>query len=322
MALSRNQAVTIFVAAILVVSSLVFVYYSEGQGGNSSSLTFPTTGVSTTLPWVAPPYAQRIVLARMYQQGDWSIPGVSSQQVASALAALRPTYVSGLIRVAINTSLTQQMISDFNTVRDAVLAVSPNAKFDVELNAEDYSSASQVVGKMQSINQQIHIDIWFFDYYQQGYQAAPQAFAAAVAYAHSQGQLIGGNVGNDVTLPYGNLTYPQGSDFVAVPDNNFAVSSERIAQLRSQNASIPIFVHINNNPQIGPTAESCVFINNYSYGQRSAYQTSLAEGQSQLGYSYMYAAFFPECPARTSYNFLADGSMQQVIVDLLATYNY
>jgi len=113
----------------------------------------------------------------------------------------------------------------------------------------------------------------------------------------------------------------RGSDFVAVPDNNFVLSTQRLQQVRQENSTIPILVHLNNNPQNGPSTESCVFIQDYTAQQRAAYQTSLAAGQSRDGYGYMYSVFFPLCPSRSSYNVLGDSGMLQTLSNLLAKFN-
>jgi len=310
---SSKLIITGFALALLLGGSFAFLFLTGAIGRTTqTSIETSSTGPQTMF--------SRVVLARFYQQQDWTVPGESSSQVADAVASLRPTYVSGVLRVSSNTSLTQNMISDFNTIRSSVLGRSPMAKFDFVLNAQDYTSASQIQSKMQTINSQIHVDIWFFDYYEEGYVAHPTVMEAAVGYAHSQGQLVGGNLDSGLDLSTTSPEFPSGSDFVSVPDSNFVVSPQRLQQVRSEAPTVPILVHTNNNPQNGPTSESCVYINGFSEQQRVAYETQMAQNQTRFGYFYMYNVFFPLCPVGTSYNSLTDGSMLQIVENLLNTY--
>jgi hypothetical protein len=302
---------TIFIVlTLLILSSLTMV---DAIGARQRSTTSTTSSTSTG----GSSLFSRVVLARAYQQHNWTLPGVTVTQVANTLASLGPTYVSGLIRLDGQLHLTTKMIQNYNLIRNAVLSKSPNAKFDFTLNPVEYNNSQQLITKMAGINALIHVDIWFFDFYDQAYNTNSTMVTAAIQYAHSHGQLIGGNVGQARS----ESPFPPGSDFVAAPDSNFSVPLHTLKVVRQQSATIPILVHINNNPQQGPTTESCVYINGYTYQQRVKYETGMAKNQTTYGFTFMYNVFFPQCPSNISYNVLADGSMLQVVQTLLNKYN-
>ena len=89
-----------------------------------------------------------------------------------------------------------------------MLAKNPDAKFDVVLNPYNYNTTTEILTAMKTINSKLKIDIWFFDDYAPAYKANPVPLDAAISYAHSLGQYIGGNVWG--------TSVPPGSDFVAV----------------------------------------------------------------------------------------------------------
>jgi len=307
---SSTLTLAIVLAVVLIAAGAFAILYLRpmphhvGNGGSTqTSLVIPSQ------------ILQRVVLARIYQGATWTLSGETPQSVGSAIAKLDPTYVSGLIRLASTDTLSQQQSNDYKTIRSIVLQTSPTAKFDVVLNAQQYSTPDQMLSQMRDINSKIHVDLWFFDFYYEGYSFSPQTIEAAIGYAHSQGQYVGGNVwGKNI---------PPGSDFVATDDgvpSQFSLDLERVATLTTD-YGIPVLVHLNNNPQNGPSTESCVFMNDWSESQRASYVTSLAQGQGSGGYRYMYNVFFPECPAGVAYDSLTDGSMFSTLTSLMSTYN-
>ncbi|MHB8567563.1 MAG: hypothetical protein ACYC7D_13865 [Nitrososphaerales archaeon] len=304
---SRFLLVGLLIIIVAGGSIIAFMIYMQNQQVPTS-----TTSTSLTSTGNIDAILKRIVLGRMYQQGSWVLPGETPTSVGQAIAKLDPTYVSGLIRLASTDTLSAQQIADYNTVRNIVLQTSPNAKFDVVLNANQYSSSQQIVSQMQAINSKIHVDIWFFDFFNVGYKSSPDTIEAAISYAHGQGQLISGNDFGDQV--------PPGSDFATITDNNFVLDLSQISSIKST-YGIPVVVHLNNNPQNGPSTESCVFITDYSTAQRQSYVTQLAQGQASGGYLFMYDVFFPQCPVGTAYDATQDGSMYQTIQNLMSTYN-
>ena len=105
-------------------------------------------GASATDPAIS----DRSATGRLWQSSLYALMNVNVDvnTFASAIANFTPTYVSGVLRLAPHFQMTQEMVSvprynvfltsfqidDYNTVRTAVLAKSPNAKLDVELNLD------------------------------------------------------------------------------------------------------------------------------------------------------------------------------------------
>ncbi len=83
------------------------------------------------------PDATRVATVRIYQHNDWTIPGENPSSVAKTLASLKPTWVSSLIRYDEGERPQADEIAAWNKIRAAVRAVSPDAQFGIELNAEE-----------------------------------------------------------------------------------------------------------------------------------------------------------------------------------------
>jgi hypothetical protein len=313
---SSNTLTTTPTKVTSTSSSLATRSTQTSTVSTSSTSSSATTTASSSHSESFSSIFQRVVVARVYQGSNWTLSGQTPTTVGRAIAGLNPTYVQGLFYLGSKFNLTQQQVSAYETIREIVLQSSPTARFDVELDALQYNTTAQVVSKMRTINSQLHPDIWFFDYYQPGYLKSPTTIGAAVAFAHSQGQYVGGNVGAGANK----TTAPLGSDFLSLGDNNFTLSLSQISSLRMA-YGVPILVHLNSNPQFGPTTESCVFIDQWTEGQRASYVTTLASGQGQGGYVYMYNVFYPECPARVAYDSLTDGSMYSTLSLLVLRYN-
>jgi hypothetical protein len=264
----------------------------------------------------------RPVLSRGYEQNNWVLTnsgGTGDRETAAAvgaaLAALKPTYVSGLIYLENITTVSQTMIDDWSTIRAAVLAQNPNAKFDVEISLnpappapnEPFASPAALVAKMTTVDSELHPDAWWFDFYSNEEDAAPDVIAAAVSYAHSHGQLVGGNV-------FGGKV-PPGSDAVAFVDDpvsgsqfGFDFSRTEVASLKSSSPSTVLIGHLQSNAQNGPTTESCVYINQWNESQRLSYLTYWASQQSSVGFTFMYPVFYPLCPGGYAFDPLQDPS--------------
>src|SRR5690242_18558754 len=97
------------------------MYFSPGFGGLQSittvtvigTITITITDTSTTTSTstqssgpqnlaLKSPTFYRPVIARVYGDtsfGQWAVPGLSAVEVGSAIAAMNPSFVSGLVRV-------------------------------------------------------------------------------------------------------------------------------------------------------------------------------------------------------------------------------
>jgi len=271
--------------------------------------------ISTLSPYISQKSLERVVVARIYNQGQWTLPNETAVTVGVAIAKLNATYVSQLIRLSATAQLTPQMIINYNTVRHVVSVANPNAIFDIVLNAMEYPNSSSIVNRMQTIIAAIHVDGFYFDFYHPAYKTYPQVVEDGISYAHSQGKFVAGDI-------FGGSFIPPNTDFIVCCEGNFTVDQNRLIKFHlTYGPDYPILVHLNNNPSHYPYTESCVFMYNYNTTQRQSYVAELARNQTQMNYHYMYNVFFPQCPTRLSYDSLNDGTMFRTIKNLMGKYN-
>jgi hypothetical protein len=265
-----------------------------------------------------PPKQTRIVSARVYQHGTWVVPGETPDTVGKAIASLKPTLVSGLIRFEPGEAVKDHEVDAWNTIRERVLRVSPDAHFGVELNALAYTSPGQVAAQMSEIRSKLEPSGWFFDFYTPAYKRRPDVVEAAVKSAHENGEWVGGNafgLGQDPKVP-------PGSDYLAVQDIDFALNLSRVRELAKK---IPVAVHLGNNPG-HPNSTGCLFIDKLDTAKREAYVRMRAGQQQANDFRFAYPVLFPECDFNPpkgliSFNAIKDGSMLPTIKQLLDRYD-
>lgn len=298
---------------------------------NPSSLSWTFNGMATSTVF------ERAVISRLYEGNAYTEKTQGGgpyretvDQYAAALAGLTPSYVSGLIYLNNSQTATTQMISDFNTVRNAVLAVNPNAKFDVELSlnpaqAKPYANPAALVAVMTTLDAQFHPDAWNFDFWSDALNSKPGWVTAAVAYAHAHNQMVGGNV-------FGSKV-PPGSDFVSFVDDpvsgstyGFDFSTTEITNLRANSPSTILIGHLQSNAQNGATTESNVYQNQWTESMREAYLNYWASSQTSFGFTFMYPLFYPMYPANFAFDPLLDssssgGTLYDDINTLMSIYN-
>lgn len=271
---------------------------------------------------------RRVVHARAVQNLRWTIDRETPESVGRALASLRPTYVSGLLRVAGDDTLSPEHVRDFNTIRRIVRDASPDCQFDVVLNGQHYDTPAALRRKMESLTEAVHPDAWFFDFFYSAYlDGYRNPLDEGVAWAHEHRQYIGGNTTGDDSVPR--------SDFAAlspvshagmVADGELDLKREEIQRLHGR--GFPVLMHINNDPQFAPTTESCYFMGasgrarlDWSHDRRVRWITERAGDQEAWHFRFMYPVFFPECPIWHTYNAPRDGNMMDVFADLVRRFN-
>ena len=135
------------------------------------------TGCGDIPPLTTLQIFSRAVLSRGYEQNQYVLRQPSRTgpdretpaEVGEALAGLKPTYVSGSIYLENGTTVNPAMIAYWQTIRTAVLAKSPNAKFDVEISLnpnppapkKPFASAAALVAMMTKVDTQLHPDAWW-----------------------------------------------------------------------------------------------------------------------------------------------------------------
>jgi hypothetical protein len=272
-------------------------------------------------PATLAPDSGRIASVRMFQDEQFTAKGETPATIGAALAELRPTYVSALLRYGANEKVRPRQIAAWNTVVAAVRAVSPNTMFSVELNAMQYPKVKKLNSMMARVRNAIGPDVWLFDFYTPAAKRYPKVVAAAVANAHANGELIGGNafgIANDPPIP-------EGTDYIAVQDFNFKINLKAVRELATR---APVFFHLGNSPNL-PDSDGCEFIEDYSTKKRTRYIRKRARQQAVNSFRFAYPVFFPECERNRggrnatvfTYNAPKDGPMMNTIAGLMDTYD-
>jgi len=269
------------------------------------------------------------------EAGDRPSQRVDIAAAAAAIAGMKPTYVCSLVRLRYGMNLTEEMIGDFNTIRNAVLIESPSVKFDVELNLNPgkgddsdgqkvYPDADALVRQMSDIDAILHPDGWWFDYYSAAYRRRPDLIAAINKYAKSKGQTVGGNIGGGGKGE--SWIVPTGADVVAFVDDSddstpfgYGIDESKLSATRANisaaSSDTVLLGHIHCNPQDGPSSEPCVFMKDWDAPHRAAFIEYWAIQQSKLGFTAMWPMFFPLCPGSVAYDatsdFLVKGSISE-----------
>jgi hypothetical protein len=265
------------VCAVLVIGGLTACGSDSSSGGD---------GVSPGAP-----DGSRAAAVRIYQGGKWTAPGETPETVGAALAKLKPTYVGSLVRLKEGEAITDQEVSDNETVQNAVLAASPDAKFSIELNAVEYKTADDIEQMMDTVRERFHPDGWFFDFYTTAAAKNEDVMEAAVENAHENGEFLGGNAFGISNHP----TIPPGTDFIAVQDTDFKIDMDAVRELAKR---VPVGFHLANAPQLFDS-DGCVFIQKYSTDARSTYIKMRAGQQKANHFDFAYPVLFPECERKT-----------------------
>lgn len=267
---------------------------------------------------VGAPDGSRIASVRMYQDGQFTAKRETPATIGAALASLKPTYVSTLLRFSAGQKVRPREINAWKTVVAAVRATSPEAQFSVELNALQYPNARKMRAMMARVRNAVDNDGWLFDFYTPAAKQKPKVMRAAVAYAHANGEFLGGNAFGIANHP----RIPAGTDYIAVQDFGFQIDLAAVRQLARR---ATIFFHLGNSPNLA-NSDGCHFIEDFTSRRRQGYVTMRARQQAANHFSFAYPVFFPECERDRdgrnatlfSYSAPRDGTMMQTIASLMA----
>lgn len=285
---------------------------------------------------------KRVVLGRLYQKKDWTLPNVGPTPaeriayVCNVLKPLRPTYVSGLVRLDDDAPIAPEVVQVFNGIRGCL----PNAKFDVVLNAEHYTDPKRHANGQQArdalkarakeLKNVMHADIVFFDFFNSPYNDEHKdwyrdALTDGTRFIRKTLNMkVGGNVWG--------MTLPPNSDFVALDNfdrgstDGYVYDKKQIDHFRGR---LPIMIHVENNPQKRDSMGLKWIDNGPEY--RRDQVAKYAGDQAKEGFSYMFPVFFPlQCCAggqcgpdkcsvqpsdRIAYDASRDGNMLSKMAD-------
>ena len=298
--------------AWLAAAAGIFLALSLGACGDSDDDAGTTS--------VGPPNSDRIASVRIYQGGRWTLKGETANSVGAALAKLKPTYVSALVRFQAGEPVANYEVKAWNKVRAAVKKVSPDAKFSIELNALEYPTPAKLTAMMDKVRSRFDNEAWLFDFYTTAAKSRPEVMEAAIADAHEHGELLGGNAFGLAKKP----TVPTGTDYIAVQDTAFKIDLDDVKKLAER---VPVFFHLGNNPDLLKST-GCAWIREFTTKRRSKYVTQRAGQQDDYNFRFAYPVFFPECsvdPADPNariyaYNAVKNDPVLETISELMSKY--
>jgi len=171
---------------------------------------------------------QRVLQARVYHLGTWTLEDSSQTPVTvgRTIASLRPSFVTGLLRVADHGIPGNAESEAYSTIRSAVRSAVKDCRFDVVIDAGSAPSGNLFVRRMKEIESRIRPDAWTLSISPEDSAINPESLAAAIAYAHSQGEMVGYD---------GPLSLiPEGVDYIVVRAWGLQVTREQFERLSSR----------------------------------------------------------------------------------------
>ena len=266
----------------------------------------------------------RIVSARVHHTRLSTVRNSNARRVGRSLASLQPSWVSGVIRYAKGQHPKPREVRAWRNITRIVRTTSPQAGFDVTLNAKQYRDGDEILRMMARVRKELDNDGWFFDFFSSAYRKRPRMIRAAIASAHANGEWIGGNVfGLAKRRPL-----PLRADFLSVQDFGLTLNRPAVRRLARK---VPVVYHLHNDPERA-RGGGCRFIESYSTARRRALIVHRAKQQTHFGFRVSYPALFPECLRKRrglrdsyflySYNAFRDPPMAATIRRLLEHYDY
>lgn len=234
-----------------------------------------------------PPDPSRIASVRIFQDQQFTAKHQTPASIGAALAGVRPTYVSSLIRYAAGQRVRPREVRAWRTIVPAVRAASPEARFAVELNPIEFRNAGALTRMMGRIRTALGNDGWLMDFWSLVSRKRPGLVRAALANAHANGEFVGGNVFGIARHP----RIPSATDYVAVQDFGFHLNLKAIHRLSRR---FPVHLHLMNSPD-RPLSVGCIFMEQFSTAHRIRYVRKRARQQGPWGFHLGYPVFFPEC---------------------------
>lgn len=256
---------------------------------------------------------QRVIQARLYQGGAWTLsPSQTPLTVSRTLSSLRPTFVTGLLRIGNEGELSNAEAEAFRTNVDAIRSVSKGCRFDVVINAGVEESAASFVRRMKEISTRIHPDAWTFLILPDDDSINPELITEGISQAHAAGQMVG----YDGPLQL----IPDGVDYIVVRAWNLTVQRGVVEQLRAKHG-VPVIVELPST--FGKTAGDDVqsYVDKMTARERAEVLTRLAESQGSRGYRFAYPVFYPIYPQRHAFDSTKDETLLVTIRSLLTRFD-
>jgi uncharacterized membrane protein YgcG len=237
---------------------------------------------------------RRVVVARAYQKGRWMLGPKNPKDVGlegsiayvcEVLGPLKPTFVSGLFRFGGQPDDRALQAKDAKMLADFLAGVRqclPGTKFDVVLNAKEYTPDRTAAEHVKDLDALLHPDGWYFDFFSKN---AKWDTAAVINWAHANKQFVGGTI-------WGKGEVPQGADYIALDTMiNFDKMLDRRKYYHEHHKHLRTLMHIENSPT-DPKSDGMVYITASEADRRTKIERH-ARAQQEACYDYMYPVLFP-----------------------------
>jgi hypothetical protein len=257
---------------------------------------------------------QRVVQARLFHSGSWTLAGSTQTTgtVARTISSLQPSFVTGLLRVPDRGQLSNAEVEGYDAVRNEIRKGVKNCRFDLVINAGADESGDLFVRRMSEITLRIHPDAWTFYVAPDDTTVNPDIFVEGIAYAHSQGQMVGYD---------GPLSLiPEGVDYIVVRAWDLQVNRKQLDFIRAKQR-VPVLVELPTSFGSKPSSEVKAYVQEMDSSERGQVLRRLAENQNSWGYHLAYPIFYPLDSAKKAFDATKDNLLLVTVRSLLARFN-
>jgi len=256
---------------------------------------------------------QRVIQARIYHLGSWTLEDTSQTPVTvgRTIASLRPSFVTGLVRVPDHGIPGNAEAEAYATIRTAVHASVKVCRFDVVIDAGNETSGSLFIRRMKEIDNRLHPDAWTLYVAPDDTSINPETIAEAIAYAHSQR----GMVGYDGPLSL----IPEGVDYVVVRAWGLQATRSQIERFSTRR--VPLLVELPTAFGGKENSDCTRYLREMDAGEKASLLTQLATNQAAWGYRLAYPLFYPLQTTRKAFDVTKESVLMVTIRSLLARFN-
>jgi hypothetical protein len=256
---------------------------------------------------------QRVVQARLYHLGNWTLedPSQTPVTVGRTIASLRPSFVTGILRVADHGVPGNSESEAYTAIRSAVRTSVKGCRFDVVVGAGNETSGPLFVRRMKEIDSRIHPDAWTLFVSPDDTTINADALSEAIAYAHEQGDLVGYD---------GPLSLvPEGVDYIVVRAWGLRITHPQLDRFSARH--LPLIVELPTTFG-GKEHPDCTRYSREMDGcDRASLLSRLALNQETWGYRFAYPIFYPVKSSRKAFDATKDSIVMVTIRSLLARFN-
>jgi hypothetical protein len=256
---------------------------------------------------------QRVIQARLYHLGSWTLEDASQTPVTvgRTITSLRPSFVSGILRVVDHGVPGNAESEAYTTIRTAVRSSVKGCRFDVVIDANNETSGSIFVRRMKEIESRIHPDAWTLYIPPDDTSINPESLADAISYAHSRGDMVGYD---------GPLSLiPEGVDYIVVRAWVLQLTRDQLERLATRR--VPLIVELPTTFGSKEHPDCTRYLREMDGGEKAAILTRLAANQSSWGYHLAYPLFYPLQSSRKAFDATKDSILMVTIRALLARFN-